>query len=218
MFRYFFTPFILLIFSATFAFGQESSAVIDPAPPVENAGFVYGIVVDNSGSFRLALERAVRILSPVVAANQAGEGAFLVTFAGPEKIRLEQETTFDSRELADIVENMYARPGSGSMLDAVKLAAEHLLSKLGEDAAGPRSLIVATDGDTRASVAKLEDVIKLLNDSRIRLFVVGIADEKVDADVIDKLAKGTGGRQYVPATSADFSKVSEELARDIRAN
>lgn len=218
MLRYFFTPFILLVFSASFALGQESAVAIDPASSVENAGFIYGIVVDNSGSFRLALERAVRIISPVVAENQPGEGAFLVTFAGPEKIRLEQETTFDSRELADIVENMYARSGSGSMLDAVKLAAEHLLSRLGEDAAGPRSLIVATDGDPRASIAKLQDVIKLLSDSRIRLFVVGIADEKVHADVIDKLAKGTGGRQYVPATAADFSKVSEELARDIRAN
>src|SRR5688572_18442359 len=89
----------------------------------ERTGVSYGLVVDNSGSFRMLLDRVISVTSDVVEANNADDEAFLVTFVSTDKIVLRQEFTDKKSELHDAAENMFVEGGQTAILDAIKSAA-----------------------------------------------------------------------------------------------
>ncbi len=205
----------LLIFSIFIAGGIISAAgqsdeTSEPGPD----RFVYGIVVNNSGTFRIGLERAVGVLAKVAEANSETDSAFVITYAGADKIRLRQESTDDSLELADAILNLYAEAGSGALLDAIRLGAEQLIAGRAS-ADGHLSLVIATDGDARDSAAKPDELLKYLLENRVRLHVLVIADARSKHDALDRLIRGTGGKKYMVAGDPDA--LAAEIARDIRA-
>src|SRR5690606_11348686 len=205
----------LLIFSIIIAGGVisavgQSDETGTPGPD----RFVYGILVDNSGTFRMGLERAVRVLAKVAEQNSETDSAFVITYAGADKIRLRQESTADSLELADAILNLYAEAGSGALLDAIRLGAEQLTANRASPD-GHLSLVIATDGDARDSAAKPDELLKYLLENRVRLHALVIADARSKQDALDRLIRGTGGKKYIVAGDPDA--LAEEIARDIRA-
>jgi hypothetical protein len=48
----------------------------------------FGIVVDNSGTFRLAIDKAIRLLTPFIKEKEGSAKGFLVVFSEPERRRL----------------------------------------------------------------------------------------------------------------------------------
>ena len=182
-----------------------------PEPP---QGTVYGIVVSNSGGFRAGLERAVRVLSKVAENNSENDSAFVITYAGADKIRLRQEATSDRIELADAIQNLYAEAGSGALLDAIKLAAEQLIGDR-QNGEPKSSLVIATDGDVRDSVVKADELLKYLLEKKVRLHVLVIADPRTKHDSLDRLIRGTGGKIY--SYTDDPDELALEISADIRA-
>ncbi|MDM7923724.1 MAG: hypothetical protein QUS14_15605, partial [Pyrinomonadaceae bacterium] len=121
------------------AFAQEEPAVTAVEKPRQLNRF--GIVVENSGVSRLALERSVKVLSSLLKSDLGASEIFLVSYADSEKIRLRVDFTSDKFELIDTVENLYAESGSGAFLDAVKLAADHLSEA--KEASEPGLLVIS---------------------------------------------------------------------------
>ncbi len=175
----------------------------------------YGIVVDNSGSLRLRLERVIKLVGQIVAANASGDEAFLVTFVDSDKIVVRQEMTTEQELLMDAADNMFIEGGKTAILDALNLSHGYLQ----ENSAGTerlKRLILITDGDERSSRAKLPDLLTNLKDAKISVFVVGISDLKLETKLIDRLAKETGGKAYFPKTTAELEAAAVSIARDMR--
>ena len=80
-------------------------------PQKQKNGLSYGFVVDNSGSYRLLLERVIKLANSVADKNLDGDEAFLITFVDPAKTKIRQELTADKTELLDAVDNMYVESG-----------------------------------------------------------------------------------------------------------
>jgi hypothetical protein len=207
-----------LFIAAIFAFaassecaGQQDAAAAESAKADKLTHF--GIVIDNSGTSRLALERSVKLAASFVSSDTGASEGFLVTYADREKITLRQELTSDKLELRDAIENIYAESGGGALLDAVKLAADHLRTAAGED--NPGFLLIVTSGEDRSSNTKIEDLVKQLKASKIRLYIVGLSDGKVESKHIDRLVKETGGKKYLPLAGDDLSGLLETLLSDI---
>jgi Ca-activated chloride channel family protein len=156
------------------------------------------------------------VVSEVVDANEAEDETFLLTFVDTSKIFLRQEFTYSKAELHDAAENMFIEGGQTAILDAVKISADYLSKNARTDGSRLRALVLVTDGEDRESGSKIEDVIKLLKEQNIRVYVIAMAEGKIFPKVIDRLTKETGGAKYSPKTRAELTTVATQIAASIR--
>ena len=206
---------VLYLVFAGAASGQKQA----PAGPEASAAPIpvsYGLVIDNSGSYRTLLEKTINLVSGIVDENKPGDEAFLVTFVDTSKIVLRQELTDSKDELRDSVENMFVEGGLTAILDAVKYSSDHLSQNAKSEPGRSRVLVLVTDGDERQSAAHIDEVLKALKVANIRVFVIAIAEEKVYTKVIDRLWKETGGVKYTPKTRDEIAAAIKSLSVAIR--
>lgn len=210
---------LLLVLSLANSFAQNKTAAAAGTTTTQKQSvpISYGIVVDNSGSFRLILDRIIEITKDIVEENRADDETFLVSFVSTDKIRLLQDFTVSKAELHAAADEMFAEGGLTAILDAVDFAARHLAEKTGGEAGRRKILILVTDGDDRQNKAKIEEVLKFLKDNQIQVYIVGISEEKVSMKVIDRLTRETGGKKFIPKTPAEVSTMIKELSAAIRA-
>jgi VWFA-related protein len=215
MIRFFAAILLLTLGLCVHAAAQNGTAsapkTTETAPPVS-----YGLVVDNSGSFRTLLDKVVAVTSDVVEENGADDEAFLVTFVDTPKIVLRQEFTYRKSELHDAAENMFIEGGQTAILDAVKSAADYLAQNAKTDPGRMRALVLVTDGEDRSSKSKIEDVLKLLKDQNIRVFVIAMSDTKVFTKILDRLTKATGGLIVTPKGRGDLSETAKQVFAAMR--
>lgn len=177
----------------------------------------YGIVVDNSGSYRLLLDGIVEAVKNIVNENKADDETFLVRFVDTDKIYLSQDFTPDKSQVRDAADEMYIEGGKTAILDAVYFSAKHLSAKANAESNRRRALVLITDGEDRQSKVRLEEVLKFLKDEKIQVFSIGLSDEKVYPKLLDKLAKETNGRFFTPKNRTEIPAVIKELTVIIRA-
>lgn len=182
----------------------------------EKAAVSYGLVIDNSGSLRTTLDRVVTVVSDVVEGNQAEDEAFLVTFVDTPKIILRQEFTNRKSDLHDAAQNMFIEGGQTAILDAVKISADYLSKNARTEGTRSRALVLVTDGEDRESGSKIEDVLRVLKENNIRVFVIAVSDGKIFTKLIDRLTKETGGMKFTPKTRADLTATATQISTAIR--
>lgn len=176
----------------------------------------YGFVVDNSGSFRLLLDKVIRLVSDIVDQNGPEDESFLVTFVDTPKIALRQEFTSDSAHIREAAENMFIEGGKTAMIDAVKSSADYLRDNARKDPGRSKVLILITDGEEGQSETKIESVVSILKEEKIRVFAVGIAEGKPVIKLMDKLTKESGGQSFVPKNTAELSIAVKSITEAIR--
>ena len=187
------------------------------APPNSVRPLSIGIVVDNSGSYRTIFERVMTATNAVIQDLRPGDEAFLVTFVDTSKISLRQEMTSDRQELRDAAENMFIQGGSTSILDAVVFAAKYMGSQGSPESDRPRVLVLITDGDERGSAASIEEAVKAAREAGVRIFVLGLHEEKFYSKVSDRLTRETGGAKFVPKIPKESTGMVSSLLSAIRA-
>ena len=203
-----------LLFSAVLFAQKENGSA--KGTTLETLPVSYGIVVDNSGSYRSLLEKVTQLTADFVEDNKAEDETFLVTFVSTEKIVLRQDFTIRKSDIHDAAGNMFIEGGLTAILDAVKFSAEYLAQSARKEPGRSRALVLITDGDERQSLAKIDEVVKVLKDANIKVFVLGLADGKIYTKIIDRLTKETGGEKYFPKTRDETAVAVKELAAAIR--
>ncbi len=206
----------LLCLSIVNSFAQDKDAgkLKNETVPVSVS---YGIIVDNSGSYRLLLDGVVEAVKNIVNENKADDETFLVRFVDTDKIYLSQDFTPDKNQIRDAADEMYIEGGKTAILDAIYFSAKHLSANANTESNRRRALVLITDGEDRQSKVKLEEVLKFLKGEKIQVFSIGLSDEKVYTKLLDKLAKETNGRFFTPKNRAEIPTVIKELTAVIRA-
>ncbi|MBA2377948.1 MAG: VWA domain-containing protein [Blastocatellia bacterium] len=172
------------------------------------------IAADNSGSFRLVLDRQFALIREIAGGAAPGDRGGLMTYASASVIRQRQELTEDVGELIVEAENIYAEPGAKAMLDGVRHAA-YLLGK--SESGNRRVLILITDGADRESASSVADVVSVICQHSVELHVIVVADGVPSTKLIDRLVRDSGGRRYVPKKRSDDPETVRELWNNIRA-
>lgn len=175
-----------------------------------------GIVVDCSGSQRLQLDKTIAAIKQIAEAMRPGDEAFLVRFIDSQKITISQDFTSNKSELQDAAEELFIEGGQTAVVDAVDFAARHFSENPSSAGERSRVLILIADGDDRKSSAKLDATVTLLKQEKIRVFAIGLSDLNVSAKVLEKFSKDTGGKTFVPRSSADISNAIVEITSAIR--
>src|SRR5262245_20246114 len=98
---------LLLSASALCVSASAQKAGEAHATAATRAPLSYGLVVDNSGSFRLLLDKVISVVQAVIETQEPDDEAFLVTFVDTPKIKLRQEFTNRKAELDDAAQDMF---------------------------------------------------------------------------------------------------------------
>jgi Ca-activated chloride channel family protein len=192
----------------------------------------YGLVVDNSGSLRGQISQVIDAGKTIINSNKPGDETFVVRFIDSSKIELKQDFTADQNALFDALDEMYIEGGATAVIDAVYLAAERAAEyKKGNDLNDRRrrALILVTDGEERNSQYKQDQLFARLREEDVQIFVIGFVNElesergfirksKRDkaVELLDRLAKETGGRAFYPTSLKELPDIAKEITRDMR--
>jgi Ca-activated chloride channel homolog len=188
---------------------QEKS-VVKETGQLEKPSLAYGIVVDNSGSYRMIFETVIKSVNQIIDANGTDDETFLVRFVDTNKIALIQDFTSSKDELRSEAESMFIEGGQTAILDGVYFSAKHLADK--EILPGTRKLLILiTDGEDRKSAAKIEDVLKFLKNEKIQVYTLGLSDGKIYKGLLEKLAKETGGKSFMVEKRSEIGTIIKQL-------
>ncbi|MFL6374988.1 MAG: VWA domain-containing protein [Pyrinomonadaceae bacterium] len=192
----------------------------------------YGLVLDNSGSMRQQLDKVIEAGKVFVNTNRATDETLIIRFVGRDKIEIAQPFTANKQDLSDALDNLYVEGGQTAIRDAVYLAVENIddyeRSQRPEDRKR-RALILVTDGEDRNSYYNDKQLLDLLRESEVQIFVIGFLDdldkgggfisksprEKAKA-FLDTLASETGGKAYYPASPAELPNLAREISNELR--
>ncbi|HTH52235.1 MAG TPA: VWA domain-containing protein [Pyrinomonadaceae bacterium] len=192
----------------------------------------YGLVVDNSGSMRQQLDKVIEAGKVLVGTNKPEDETLVIRFVGKEKIEIVQNFTSNKQDLNDALDNLYIEGGQTAIRDAVYLAVESIdeyeKSRKGDDHKR-RALVLVTDGEDRASYYNDKQLLDLLRESEVQIYVIGFLDDlnkdggfisKSPRDkakaFLDSLASETGGKAYYPASPAELPALAKEISNELR--
>ena len=187
----------------------------------------YGLLIDNSGSLRYAIDVVVSTAKRIVGNNQSSDETFVVLFTSRDNIKRLENFTRDKAALADAIDTIYPEGGQTAILDALYQSAEYLSQNAANDApARQRALIVISDGENRESKRFLSDVLHLCLEKNIRIYVIAfIAQLQKDrgkktsekaASLMTQLATETGGKAFFPRNTTELNQASDEIFNVMR--
>jgi Ca-activated chloride channel family protein len=197
----------------------------------EEVPISYGLAVDTSGSLRTQLQQVIDAAKTIIKSNKPGDETFLVRFIDSEKIETVQDFTSNKNDLMDAIDSFYVEGGQTAIIDAVYLSAEHVAQykKGSDDDRRRRALIVITDGEERGSFYKREQLFARLREEDVQIYVIGFVNEldkeggfirksprEEATNLLNRLAKETGGRVFFPESLSDLPKIADEIVRDMR--
>lgn len=191
----------------------------------------YGLAIDTSGSLRSQLAQVIEAGKTIINSNKPGDETFLVRFISSDKIEQVLDFTSNTEDLIDSIDTLYTEGGQTAVVDAVYVSAEHVAQykKGGIDDRRRRALIVVTDGEDRGSQYKQEELFERLREEDVQIYVIGFVNEldkegnfirksprEKAVNLVNRLAKETGGRAFFPESLSELPKIADEIVRDLR--
>jgi len=162
------------------------------------------VALDTSGSIgKQGLERARELALGIL--PELGPGAEAAVFTFDDQSRLVQARTSRPEDLRRALAHVAMSGRYTALYDALYDASRYV-----RDAPGTRKAIVLlTDGRDENSALKIEDGLKVAEDSHIPVYAVGVG--QVDERVLRRIAKLTGG-EYYPPGSGTASVLASRIA------
>ena len=192
----------------------------------------YAMVIDNSGSMRLMLDKVIEASKIIVNTNRKDDETSIIRFVDSDKIEITQEFTSNKSDILESLDNMFIEGGPTAIIDAVYLAAERVDQY--EKTRNPndrkrRALVLVSDGEDRDSFYKEQQLFELLRESDVQIFAVGFVNElskeggfigkspqgKAKA-FLERLAKDTGGKVYFPNSISELNGIAQDIANELR--
>jgi Ca-activated chloride channel family protein len=202
---------------------QQDFAVFEDGKPQEIRLFrqedtpvTVGLVIDHSGSMREKLADVTAGARAFVRSSNSNDQMFVVNFNERVSLGLPVGMQFSDSagQLGDAIWSLEAR-GTTALYDAVIEA----LERVRKGSSDKKVLLVISDGGDNASRARLDQVLKMAEQSNTTIYTIGIFDPD-DSDknprVLSRLARESGGEAFFPHQIDKTVQICERIARDIR--
>jgi Ca-activated chloride channel family protein len=192
----------------------------------------YSLVVDNSGSLRSQIEQVIDAGKYLIGSNRANDETAIIRFVSSDKIEVLQDFSKNKTDLNDALDNMYIEGGQTAIIDAVYLSVERLnqSSTAQKDLDRTRrAIVLVTDGEDRSSYYSETQLMELLKESDVQIFVVGFVKSLSDdrgfiskspqgkaKSFLERLASSTGGKAYFPASATEMNTIAKDIASELR--
>lgn len=187
-----------------------------------------GLVVDNSGSLKTQFREVVETVRSIIIGKAQADEMLLVRFVDSERIEVVQDFTSDQSLLLIGLRDLGLEGGQSAVIDAVYLSLNKLATR---QATAPyrSALILITDGEDRSSYYKQDELLKLLREKEVQVFIIGLLKEldkesgltvksprERAEELLTKLAQETGGRVFFPNSNKELPMIVDELMSSLR--
>lgn len=182
----------------------------------EDTPATVGLLIDNSGSMTNKLRDVVAAANAFIEASHPDDEMFIVNFNRRSWLALPTGTAFtNDRSMLRATLTETRAEGTTALYDAVELALNHMK----EGARQRKAIIILSDGGDNASHLRLEDALKMAQESSATIYSIGIYDpfqKDRNPGVLKRLAKVTGGESYFPSSLAEMRAIWPRIAGAIR--
>jgi Ca-activated chloride channel homolog len=192
---------------------QEITHFSDDDAPVS-----VGVIFDVSGSMSGdKIRRAREALSRFIDTSHDSDEYFLIAFNSRAQLLLDK--TRDGKAVLDKLTFVETRSNT-ALYDATYLGVE----KVQRGAHQKRALLVISDGQDNDSRYTFSEVRRLLKESDVVLYGIGIlggSDPNSSLGLegqatLDELAAVSGGKSFFPNSSAEMDEIFERIALELR--
>jgi VWFA-related protein len=199
------SDFIVTLDGAPITF-QPSDLTLPPAQdPNQKVSIVFAMDYSNSVT-SIALTAMQDAVIAFIDALRVGDYAAIVKFndTNPAKASVVWPFTQIDQGAGNLALRtavMDAYPGNGTnLLDAINVSMNQFIAPSSPLPAGPKAIIVVTDGGENASTVTASDVVAIANDNSIPIFTVGVGNitNQRRIDLLTALGTQSGG-DYLPA-------------------
>ena len=177
-----------------------------------------GILFDVSGSMGgEKITKARKALSRFIATNHPMDEYFLIAFNSRAQLLLDR--TRDGDAVLDKL--TLVKPGNNTALyDAVYLGIERVT----RGSHNKRALLIISDGQDNASRYNFGEVRRLLKESDVVTYAVGILDKgDIGSSLgmqgqafLDEISSVTGGKSFYPQSDVEMDEIFERIALELR--
>jgi Ca-activated chloride channel family protein len=205
--------------------GKNAFTVLDEKQPQEITYFSdddspvsVGVLFDLSGSMSGdKVKRAREALSKFIQTSHNSDEYFLIAFNSRAQLLLDK--TRDGNAVLDKL--MFVQTKSNTALyDACYLGVE----KVQRGAHSKRALLLISDGQDNNSRYTFNELRRLLKESDVVLYGVGIlgggdAGSALGMEgqgILDELASVSGGKAFFPRSTAEMDDIFEQIALELR--
>jgi len=183
----------------------------------EDVPVTVGLVLDTSGSMSPKYHQVVTAALVFIKASNPNDEIFIVNFNDNVTKGLPPDLPFsDDFPKLRAALNMAKPEGRTSLYDAVALALNHLEKGTRDK----KSLIVVSDGGDNHSTHKLDEIKRMVQESRATIYTIGLFDDNDpdrNPDVLRQLSGISGGETYLPKETEEIVDICRRVASDIRA-
>ena len=187
-----------------------------------------GIAVDASGSMRRLTDATVEAAKLIVVNRQPKDEIFLERFISTDKVQRLHDFSTNVKSLAAALDSILVEGGQSAIIDALYTASQYV-AEHNRGADRRKVLVVITDGEDRNSRTKLDDLLKLVHEKGVQIFVVGLtvdlnnessATRPSPRDKAEKLlktlAEETGGRTFFPKSKDELNDSVAQIVHDLQ--
>jgi Ca-activated chloride channel homolog len=205
--------------------GKNAFTVLDEKKPQEitffsddDAPVSVGVIFDVSGSMSGdKIKRAREALSKFIQTSHNSDEYFLIAFN--QRAQLLLDKTRDGNAVLDKLTFVQTRNNT-ALYDACYLGVE----KVQRGAHPKRALLLISDGQDNNSRYTFSELRRLLKESDVVLYGVGIlsggdANSQMGMEgqgILDELASVSGGKAFFPRSNAEMDDIFEQIALELR--
>lgn len=179
----------------------------------QSGGLDMMIVADNTGSLRTQLKTVTKIGKILVANLASDDTAEIIRFVSRDKISIQQPWTGSSSKLNKQLDNMYIEGGHSAVIDALYLAVTEQKIRSKAVPGRRQAIVLISDCEDRASFYNQKQLLELLRDTPIRVFIVGLTGELPSVNKLDQRDPGMIRiiREFMHRISTDSGGSAYEL-------
>ncbi|HEX3558285.1 MAG TPA: VWA domain-containing protein [Pyrinomonadaceae bacterium] len=183
----------------------------------EDAPVSLGVVFDVSGSMGGdKISKAREALSKFIETSHARDEYFLIGFNSRAQLLLDH--TRDSDALMQKLTFVQTH-GQTALYDAVYLG----VNKVTRGVHPKKAILLISDGQDNSSRYTFSELRRLLKESDVIIYAVGIVDSHDNNDlgyggraILEELAGVSGGKAFFPSSSAEMNDTFERIALELR--
>ncbi|HKR21268.1 MAG TPA: VWA domain-containing protein [Pyrinomonadaceae bacterium] len=188
------------------------------------------IALDSSGSFRTLMPAALESARLMVVNRRPDDRIAIVRFVSRSIIEKMQEFTADGDTLLKAIDQFYVEKGQSAVIDALYISAQYVAEHNNSNDNRRRVVAIITDGEDRSSYYKEEQLLKLLREQGVQVFILGVVYE-LEADarfarpgsrakaekLLTHVAEESGGRVLFPKDKTALVESTAQVIYDLRA-
>jgi Ca-activated chloride channel homolog len=190
----------------------------------------YVLVLDSSGSLHKLFASELEAARLFILDRRPEDQIAIVRFVSSKTVEKVQEFSTDREVLLKAIDGSYLEGGQSAVIDALYLTTQYVDEYNKANEGRRKAVVVITDGEDRSSYYKQEQLMTLLRETGVQVFILGlvvgldqqggfirVSPRSKAEKFLTTVAEESGGRVFFPKDKQELVAAAGEIVLDLRA-